>query len=186
MAEGFADDKASDFDEKGHQANKSQTKALKSQAKQRDQELDDAYKSGLKEGKGSGSSHPYFKPLSNVGSTVSSGPAGQIVLLSMGGTIAIVAVAKVAGAPGAPASIFKVALGASFATIALLAVGEASPELAKAFALLILLTTFLRFGGPFFTAIEKATGAPASGSVASSATTATGSTIGTGSARRAI
>jgi hypothetical protein len=110
------------------------------------------------------SSHPYY---SSAPKTMSTQKAEQVVYLCMGASVGIIVLVRLVDPNAAlkqggkklndPGALITVGLGASVATIFLLATAQMNPKLAVDFSILIFAGAFLVYGGPFFTHLQSAT-----------------------------
>lgn len=110
--------------------------------------------------------HRYYAP---VAAKATSTKANRVILLGVGGAVGIILIARASGTPGTksltgPGDLLKIGIGGSATIIGLMVMAEISPDVAIAFAWLILIGAFLSYGVDFATAITKGTtnpGAPA-------------------------
>jgi hypothetical protein len=113
------------------------------------------------------SSHPYY---SVAPKTVSTQKAEQVVYLCMGASVGIIVLVRLVDPNAAlkqggkklndPGALITVGLGASVATIFLLATAQMNPKLAVDFSILVFAGAFLLYGGPFFTHLQSSVKTP--------------------------
>lgn len=82
----------------------------------------------------------------------------RFVVYAIGGSVGIVLLARLVGqADAGKGSVFRVVFGGLVASVILVGVADANENLAKGFALLVLVGALLTHGTPALTAIRNAT-----------------------------
>lgn len=104
----------------------------------------------------------YYAPIV---SQATSTKANRVILLGVGGAVGIILIARASGTPGTkslngPGDLLKIGIGGSATIIGLMVVAEISPDVAIAFAWLILIGAALSYGVDFATALTKGTTNP--------------------------
>jgi hypothetical protein len=106
-------------------------------------------------GSSSGNSHQFYQSLP----TPSLEHEQLTVVYIMGASLGILVIVRLGGEAKLQASLFKIGLGTGIVTVGLTLLAGPAPKLAVGFALLVLTTVFLTYGGPFFTHLTTSLGA---------------------------
>lgn len=122
--------------------------------------------------------HPYHQFISSKHGNTQS--ADRVVLLAAGATLGVVAISYFAGNPifSAPGKLFKVVGGNIVVSVGLLILAEFEPDLASAFALLMLTKIVLDHGSFLAKGVNKLTGANPTATLGATLGAAAGTTQG--------